>query len=174
VYCLGYGERDLCAAPKPTAVGRTTQFWDLFGQIALGHGAHNKQPRNAMSTLDTRIRWKVEVLQRLQERGIWLEDASPIGIYKPGGGRILPSGSRLYRALLRDAFDQYIWPGVANDEPEQVWVIGAGVATALTGLPGITPERWISQPQAARSAEQRQRFEQDLAAMCGAIARITP
>lgn len=174
VYCLGYGEPTLCRVPKPTANGGTWQFWDIFGQIARGYGAHNRQPRSGASTPERRIRWKVEVLKRLQARGIWLEDASPIGLYRTGGGRLLSAGNPLYRQLLRDGYKRFVWPEVSDDDPRQVWEVGGGVASALVGLPGIQPDRSISQPQAARTPEQRQRFEQALAAMCTSILHAAP
>jgi hypothetical protein len=174
VYCLGHGEPGLCRVPKPTANGGTWQFWDILGQIALGYGAHNRQPRSAAMAPDRRIRRKVKVLERLQRRGIWLEDASPIGLYTPGGGRVVSAGNPLYRQLLRDGYERFVWPDVSDDDPQQVWVIGSGVAGALADLPGIQPDHWINQPQAARTAAQRQRFEQTLAGMCTTIVSAAP
>lgn len=77
VYCLGYGEDRLCSRPPSKNAG-TWQFWDLLGQVALGPG--NVQPRKSAATLEARLRWKVTVLETLARRGIWLEDASPIGV----------------------------------------------------------------------------------------------
>jgi hypothetical protein len=56
----------------------------------------------------------------------------------------------LYEALLRDGYQNWVWPTVADDRPEKVWVIGKGVGAALRGLPGIDPERVIVQPQGDR------------------------
>ena len=35
IYCLGYGESSICSRP-PESNGGTPQFWNIFGQVALG------------------------------------------------------------------------------------------------------------------------------------------
>ena len=49
--------------------------------------------------------------------------------------------------LIRDGYQRWVWLTVEADYPEKVWVIGRGVAGALAGLPGIDPDRVITQPQ---------------------------
>jgi len=83
-------------------------------------------------------------------------------------------GTRSTDPLVRDGYERFVWPEASADQPEQVWVIGGGVTDALVGLRGIEPGRSISQPQAARTTEHRQRFADDLATMCMTIASITP
>jgi hypothetical protein len=95
-------------------------------------------------------------------------------MYAPGGSRILSAGHPLYRPLLRDAYDQFIWPGVADDHPQQVWVIGSGIAGALAGLPGIESSRSISQPQAPRTRDQRDRFHEAFETMCDSVWKAAP
>jgi hypothetical protein len=141
VYCLGYGERDICR-PHGAANTGTWQFWDILGQVALGAN----QPRKLHTSTQMRLRWKVEVLETLADRGIWLQDASPIGLYAPGGKRVDAGRRRQYRQLLREGYERYVWPTVAADKPDQVWLIGNGVAGALAGMPHIHPDHVISQP----------------------------
>jgi hypothetical protein len=145
IYCLGYGESGICSS-RPDTNGGTPQFWNIFGQIAFGQSP----PQKAGSTVRDRLRWKVAVLEELQRRGIWLQDASPLGIYLGRGKRTDP---RHQVQLLREGYSRVVWPSVADDPPGQVWVIGKGVAAALAGLPGITPTHVISQPQ-DRNREQ--------------------
>lgn len=165
VYCLGYGEPSLCT-PAASGNGGTIQVWDLFGQVA--HGVGHLQPRRSHAATDTRLRWKVSVLERLAERGIWLEDASPLALYAPGGGRLATGSS--YTRLIREGYRHFVWPGVEPDPPDAVWVIGRGVGRALAGLPGIRAERIISQPQ----DRDRARFLADVQRLCGDVARIAP
>lgn len=139
IYCLGYGESEICS-PKPVKNSGTPQFWNIFGQIAFGE----PQPPKNRSTLRDRLGWKVSVLDELQRRGIWLQDASPLGVYLGGGARL---NSQYYKRLLQQGYNRYVWPMVASDDPHQVWVIGKGVASALSGLPGVDARRVISQPQ---------------------------
>jgi hypothetical protein len=86
----------------------------------------------------------VAVLEELQRRGIWLQDACPLAIYR---GRDVPFEVRFYKPLLREGYTRFVWPSVAADHPEEVWVIGQGVARALAGMPGIDSRRVISQPR---------------------------
>ncbi len=145
IYCLGYGESEICTR-RPESNGGTPQFWNIFGQVALGQSP----PRKAESSLRDRLRWKVRVLEELRQRGIWLQDASPLGVYLGQGQRL---DHRQYVKLLRDGYQRYVWPSFEKDAPEQVWVIGKGVLAALAGLPGIDPACVISQPQDRNRAQ---------------------
>jgi hypothetical protein len=149
VYCLGYGESGICTGQPATNSG-AIQYWDILGQVALGEN----QPRKRDSLLRDRLRWKVAVLRALQEQGIWLQDASPLGLYLGSGKRVNP---RLQDVLVRDGYTQWVWPTVKDDRPERVWVIGSGVLRTLYGLPGIDPDRMIIQPQGDRSQPGRHR-----------------
>lgn len=151
IYCLGYGESSICSRP-PESNGGTPQFWNIFGQVALGQSP----PRKAESSLAHRLRWKVRVLEELRHRGIWLQDASPLGVYLGRGQRL---DHRHYVKLLREGYQRYVWPSFAADAPEQVWVIGKGVSAALAGLPGIDPGRFITQPQDRNRAQHLEGLE---------------
>ena len=139
VYCLGYGESGICFPPPP-GNGGTWQYWNIFGQVARGES----QPAKSASSVSSRLRWKLAVLSELQRRGIWLQDASPLGLYLGGGRRVDPRGQV---QLIRDGYQRWVWPSVEADNPERVWVIGSGVAGALAGLPGVERTRVITQPQ---------------------------
>ena len=98
VYCLGYGESDACSSP-PRPNGGTWQYWDLFGQVARGLG--ELQPRRTVSSAAARIAWKVETLDILRRRGIWLVDASVMALY--AGGRRVATGS-VYRRIVGESW----------------------------------------------------------------------
>jgi hypothetical protein len=103
-----------------------------------------------------RLDWKIDTLNALMSRGIWLVDAAVVGFYAPGGGR--PFTGSAYRQMLRDSFTRFVWPSVAREPLEQVWTIGRGVGNALAGLEGIDGARTISQPQDRNG----QRYASDL------------
>lgn len=146
VYCLGYGENEICYPKDRIKNSGTRQFWDLFGSIAasLNNLIRPEMPRLSESSLFTRLKWKIDVLDTLLNAGVWLEDASVIGIYD-SGKRLVDGKS--YKLMIRESFMNFVWPKIEKDNPEQVWVIGRGVGNALSGLPMITPQRIISQPQ---------------------------
>jgi hypothetical protein len=156
VYCLGYGESAICRPNQPSSNGGTWQFWDIFGSIATCYepSLEPQMPRRGNSDLHYRLWWKVTVLETLRRAGVWLEDASVIGLYSAGGDR-LAHGSA-YTRIVRASFESFVWPEVAKDQPEQVWIIGRGVGGALRGLPMIQESHIISQPQ-DRNAERRTR-----------------
>lgn len=160
VYCLGYGESSVCA-PIPENNRGTIQYWDLFGQVARGLG--EVQPRRSASTAEQRLRWKLETLDRLRDRGIWLADASVVGLY--AAGESLVTG-RSYDRVVRESWRAFVWPDVAGDDPEQVWIIGRGVERALAGDPVAVRARAIHQPQ-SRDAEEYNRGLQALVEACG-------
>jgi hypothetical protein len=146
VYCLGYGEREICFPKDRIKNSGTIQFWDLFGAMAasLNNLIRPEMPRLSESSLFTRLKWKIDVLHTLKNAGVWLEDASVIGIYDSGKRLVY---GKSYKLLVRESFMNFVWPKIEKDNPEQIWVIGRGVGNALSGLPMIPPQRIISQPQ---------------------------
>jgi hypothetical protein len=148
VYCLGYGESQLCSG-VPRKNNGTWQFWDILGAIAAGHvGEKYQQPRRRESTDEERLAWKLNVLHNLQTKGLWLVDASIAALYYPGKNPI-----RVPNELICESFRRFVWPMVRRDRPKQVWVIGKRVGKALEGCPlqglphKISEDCVISQPQ---------------------------
>lgn len=162
VYCLGYGEDNICQ-PSPVKNGGTWQYWDMFGQIGRGIGC--TQPRKSTADTATRMAWKLDTLHALRARGVWLVDASIIALYAPGGRRLF--AGRRYERTIRESWSRFVWPAVANEPLEQIWVIGRGVWSALARLPEMSYARVVSQPQ-DRNVE---RFRSEFAAMVHAIRR---
>lgn len=162
VYCLGYGEDNMCE-PTPVKNSGTWQYWDMFGQI--GRGIGRTQPRKSTADAATRMAWKLGTLHALQAMGVWLVDASIIALYAPGGQRLFKG--RPYERTVRESWSRFVWPAVAHEPLEQIWVIGRGVWSALGGLPEMAHARVVSQPQ-DRNAE---RFRSEFAGMVHAIRR---
>lgn len=167
VYCLGYGEDGLCT-PEPARNTGTWQFWDIFGAI-IG-GLKQTQPRKAMSSLEERLQWKMDVLSQLRAKGVWLVDASVAGIYLPGGARSVVGHQ--YERMLRDSYERYVWPSVKDDPIEQIWVIGSGVRRALDGHSSMVKARTIVQPQGDR--QEPGRHQRELAEMVKSIRPVIP
>src|SRR5581483_9129742 len=95
-----------------------------------------------------RLRWKVETLIRLRERGVWLLDASLHAIYAPGGHR---PGPKTVRALHESWWRGYGRGVVESCPGARVWAIGRGVFNALQPL-GVPLQGWTYQPNARRQA----------------------
>lgn len=91
VYCLAYGENEsLIPAIKDKTNKGTTQFWTLFAAIARGvdHVAPSRTKKEFASpfaadvlkggglSVVERLRAKVNILQDLKRRGIWLLDGT--------------------------------------------------------------------------------------------------
>ena len=96
-----------------------------------------------------------------------------MGIYQPGGGSLTTDRQAL-NAIERQGYKDHVWPGVADDAPEQVWVIGRTVARGLHGLPGIRADRVIMQPSYAKRAGAWDEYEDELDDLCRALAASAP
>ena len=161
VHCPGYGESDLCK-PMPRANRGALPRWDLLGQVALGDGSTLPPSLD----LHARIAWKLDVLRRLKARGIWFAHASVVAVRGEGGRH---ETGRVYDALLRDSWERFVWPSVADDAPVRVWTVGRPVARALGGLPGIDRDRVLEQPPVRDPKRYREtvlRLVADLAEAC--------
>lgn len=154
IYCLGYGESELLTqTPTPPNPG-TRQFWELFGRLS-DRGKPPKRSRD--TTFKQRIQWKVETLETLQKRGIWVLDASFHAMYAPGGKRI-PNAQKLH--LHRQWWDAYGEQLITRFPQAKVWVIGKTVADDLKKL-GIPFEGWIYQPGAGRRRDRDLEYSWD-------------
>jgi hypothetical protein len=95
VYCLAYGENEsLIPSMKDKNNKGTTQFWTLFAAMARGvdHVAPCKTGKEFASPFaadvlkggglpfEDRLRAKVEILENLKRRGIWLLDGTNMSI----------------------------------------------------------------------------------------------
>lgn len=166
VYCLGYGEDSMCS-PSPRGNGSGTwQYWDLFGQLARGLG--QTQPRKAQSTAAARMRWKVDTLELLRDRGIWLADASVMALY--AGSRRRVANPKRCTAIVRESWERFVWPDVEGDRPEEVWIVGRGVASALAGAAGLREIAGvIDQPQSREVA----RYQSGVAEMVQRVQAVS-
>ncbi len=96
---------------------------------------------------------RISLLQEMKKRGIWLIDASIIGI----NGEHKPSRRRYNRILLH-CWDCYIGEMIARSSPEQVFIIGKRVGNVLEDKVSKIINRSpivIYQPNAHINKEQR-------------------
>lgn len=153
VYCLGYGEPHLCS-PQPQANAGTRPFWNIVAAIALGPGI--VQPTG--STIGPmRVQWKLGVLRRLRDAGVWLVDASVLPLYDPTRPRNRKKiiAGHGYRRIVRESFTQFVWPEVADEPLEQVWIIGRGVERAIREVVGRRLTGVLEQPGPGRGQHAR-------------------
>ena len=119
----------------------TPQFWSIFARLA------GTEPYRGKSVaLAERLAWKIETLEELRRRGVWMLDASVHGIYIAAGQR-LPShiNRRLHEIWLRE-YGQAV---IGRSPHARRFAIGKGVHDTLRGL-GLWLDGFIYQPQAAR------------------------
>lgn len=151
VYCLGYGEKALVPQVSPNP--GSPQFWKLFA-ACVGDLQGERVLKGFESNTERRVQNKVTLLEELKARGVWLLDASPVALYRSGGGK--PKATEL-RSALAVAWDEYTRAIVRAVRPRAVMVIGKMVHDALWDqvrpAVGIGLDvQWMYQPQARVSA----------------------
>lgn len=162
VYCLGYGESGVLHGVYPSFRNRgTTQYWKIFGRVA-GRNDHPLVSRGF--TLQQRLAWKVDVLRTLQQRGIWLLDASLNAIYAQSLVSEVPVGAPAGRQRvpseltesLHDIWWRHYGQWLIDQNPTaEVWSIGDGPQDLLRRV-GVKQAGLIYQPQAIVTNEKRE------------------
>ena len=158
VYCLGYGEPSLLNQKLSDNSG-TPQFWKIFcsciakDENDLGFSRILKGTTSYFG----RIRNKINILQELKRRGIWLIDASIVGIY-----RGVIDDPEIKSRVFHDSWDYYLKDLVTEIHPKHITVIGKAVASALSWRLGslcssIDAECTVlPQPQGNRGSSEEQ------------------
>ena len=158
VYCLGYGESSLVTGDKlPEANSGTWQYWRLFHDCVHGPSDHKNIKVLKATTPNTtrRVEAKIELLKKMQERGLWLVDASVTALYHQG--RKLAAGRR-YSEALRASWADHVADTLRDSSPEKVLIIGKAVENALRGsILDVLPcakINCVAQPNARLSRDQ--------------------
>lgn len=159
VYCLASGENLLLNHPISPARNNASkwQFWEILWscihdpsreEFPLTHGR--------TQVLETRLSKKVDLLRQLQNRGIWLLDASIVGI-----DRAKPTYKK---KVLGTSWTNYVKPLILSLEPrpEHLLVIGKGVSNSVFGKSSPDSGSWegvsydvIDQPQSHLTISKR-------------------
>jgi hypothetical protein len=153
VYCLGYGEN--CLLKGTTTEKRnsgTPQYWKIFNSCVAEREqdlGFNKILKKKTS-FRKRLQNKISVLQEMKKKGIWLLDASIVGLYGS-----VKKDSLIIENIIRICWKNHISRTFAETKPKQVIVIGKGVGKILryylreNGIDFTI----IPQPQARGSSE---------------------
>ncbi len=152
VYCLAAGERELLPAGARAENRSKWQFWRILWSCENDPSTqHFDFTRKATPDFVTRFAKKVRLLKALRRRGIWLLDASIIGI----NGQ----EPNVKREVTSVSWEKYVGPRIRtlNPRPTRIIVIGVAVAGAVFGSrsregtwSGI-PYEVVNQPQGDRS-----------------------
>lgn len=161
VYCLGYGEPNILNKQLDSNRGRTSQFWKIFSScvaknvIDLGF----QRILTGKTQLHQRLRNKVTILLEMRRRGIWLVDASIVGIYRA------VKNQKVKKTIITTCWDSYIKNVILDTHPKHIIVIGKGKSSvegilkwrleSLKASSGTTYSV-LPQPQGNRGTSQQQ------------------
>lgn len=124
VYCLANGER--CLVDIPSNRG-TWQYWKLLYSCLNPISDDTDPPilRRCTPDFDQRMGEKISLLSSLREAGIWLVDASIVGI---AGEEAATKAT-----VLRHCWKNYAGPKLRSldPQPKHIIVIGSGVEKTL-------------------------------------------
>lgn len=172
VYCLGYGEETLLDGISEERLNSgTPQFWKIFSYCAA-ENPDNPQNYKILKTgtpeFTERIQNKIALLRRLQEKGIWLLDASIVGLY----GNDAKSDIRAYQRVIESC-----WPYIENQietaKPKYVIIIGQGVSDIIEGRLKV-PHETINLPTAHQPAAELLKDFQRYSEVCNAVLQGDP
>ncbi|MEM2130266.1 MAG: hypothetical protein QXZ70_06680 [Candidatus Bathyarchaeia archaeon] len=160
VYCLGYGENDLLERKIENNTG-TPQFWKIFSSCVASNIydlGFNKVLKTKTPIFQQRLQNKIGILYKMQRKGIWLLDASIVGLYRSGVKNFEET-----RRIIEISWDNHIANVIKELEPKFIIIIGKKVENILgSKLKSFaTPYKTMPQPQArVNSQEQLERFKE--------------
>jgi hypothetical protein len=172
VYCLGYGENDIVDGQVEHNPG-TPQFWKLFSACLYGpdKARFGKVLKGGTRDVRTRVSNKLALLAEMKRRGIWLVDASVVGLYIPAGSK---TGYKNIQGAIEESWMSFWHARLRAEQPRHAICIGVGVHKALKDWLGdVFPDgvTKIEQPNARLSAEKH---KQNMAICVEACARFAP
>ena len=136
VYCLAYGEKTLLKEkyfPKKDNRG-TPDFWKIFlsccEEITVDkYNSIYDSIKTATTSDIQRIGKKIDILNKMKSKGIWLLDASIVGLYVPGAKRL--AGTSMCNKIISCSWQNYVKNKVLQVAPKFIIVIGKGVGKVL-------------------------------------------
>ena len=131
VYCLGNGENEVLNLNIPKNTG-TPEFWKIFYSCCnkINSREDCKPILKSKTKLDIRIKSKIKLLNSLKDRGIWLLDASIIGLYLPNKPK--PSYKTIDKCI-NICWDLLIEDILKKENPRNMICIGKTVEKVLNG-----------------------------------------
>ena len=142
VYCLSYGASHRLNVPPAINNNGTWQFWNLFNESVHGEYrvTHN-------TNREDKIQQKIALLRQMQNQGVWLLDASIMGLCR------IRAGSDEYDSIMQHSLNNYCLPIIHDIDPERIIVVGKMVYDRL--LQFVNDDfinqfhlDWIHQPNA--------------------------
>jgi hypothetical protein len=172
VYCLGYGEDTLLDGISEERLNSgTPQFWKIFSYCAA-ENPDNPQDYKILKTgtpsFNERIKNKIALLHRLQERGIWLLDASMVGLY----GNDAKSDMTACRNVIESCWD-YIDGQIEAAKPKYIIVVGKGVSEIIESQLKV-PHETIDLPSAHKPASELLKDFRRYCEVCDAVLENKP
>jgi hypothetical protein len=154
LYCLGYGERDLCDGHLQGNAG-SPQFWKLVTG-GLDEARSASVVERSEPDFMRRLTAKLRVLEELKARGVWLLDACPLALYAASQPK--PRMAMLAQAMEL-AWPAYTRAAIREAAPRAVMIVGKmvhdGIGARIRALLGPSvPVGWMYQPQARRPAAE--------------------
>jgi len=151
VYCLGYGENDLLTEKINKNQG-TWQFWKIFSRCIGEDEA--EVLKYGTPYLERRLLNKVQVLRKMQDKGIWLLDASIVGLYRSG----VKKHKGVFNGIIRESWLNYVQKVTLDAHPKHIIVIGKAVEKVVSySLRKLDFDYTsIEAPQAQLSAEMQE------------------
>lgn len=154
VYCLGYGEDKLLTRKRADMKNTgTPQYWKIFSSCVAENedelGFHRILKTKTPSFIK-RLHNKVSVLQKMKDKGIWLLDASIIGLYGTG-----QKNRKNFEKILEISWKNHVSNLLSEAAPKHIIVIGKGVGDILHfNLQNLgVPFTVVPQPQARGTSE---------------------
>jgi len=128
VYCLAYGERQLTENNSHPQRDGTPQFWKIFYSCNNRITAKKDfSPVLSKTNYEQRIKNKIELLLRLQQKGIWLVDSSIIALYNNGK----KPENKIMSSVIRTSWAGYTRGVIEKADPALIICIGQGVYSIL-------------------------------------------
>ena len=130
IYCLGYGEDELLNRVRTYRRNTgTPQFWKIFSSCVAENEedlGFDKILKIGNPSLQSRLYNKIGVLNKMKEKGVWLLDASIVGLY--GSGK---RDHTVNERIIQVCWKNHIRNTVAEANPKHVIIIGKGVSKII-------------------------------------------
>ena len=166
VYCIGYSESRLFANRPLNPNFRnpgTWQYWKLFCACTSDSPKIRYCPvfKGSTKNLKDRVNNKIDLLERLRKKGIWLVDSGIVGINN------LPRKQR--EEIIAISWNNYVKSLIKKSNPRYVICIGKTAWDVLEDKfkqIGIRDYNYVYQPQAHLASAKREKEHKKLQRIC--------